>query len=113
MTALTTLRCIRCDTEYGTAPVFTGCERCARDGYVANLTPAYDYAAMREAASPDIWAARPRSMWRYAELLPVNAAVAVTLGEGGTSLVHLPRLGERTTAWWRSSPPAASRTRRR
>ena len=95
MTALTALRCIRCDTEYGTAPVFTGCERCARDGYVANLTPAYDYAAIREAASPDIWAARPRSMWRYAELLPVDAAAAVTLGEGGTPLVHLPRLGER------------------
>src|SRR5437016_5289322 len=35
--------------------------------------------------------ARPRTLWRYAEVLPDGAPV--TLGEGMTALVHTPRLG--------------------
>ncbi len=61
---------------------------------MTNLTPVYDYDAIRQGVSPETWAARPRGVWRYAELLPVQPEYAVTLGEGGTPLVHLQRLGE-------------------
>ena len=93
MSALLGLRCLRCGADFDASPVFTGCPRCATDGQVANLTPTYDYAAIRAATSPEAWAGRPRGVWRYAEVLPVEPAWAVSLGEGGTPLVHLPRLG--------------------
>ena len=40
-------------------------------------------------------AARPtgRGLWRYGDLLPVDAADAVSLGEGGTPLLAVPSLG--------------------
>lgn len=41
-------------------------------------------------------ASRPKSLWRYAEVLPVvDPANQVTLGEGFTPLLSLPRLAER------------------
>ena len=39
------------------------------------------------------WERRPPGVWRYAEALPVSRDNAVSLGEGGTPLVSLPRLG--------------------
>jgi threonine synthase len=38
---------------------------------------------------------RPASMWRYAELLPADPAFAVSLGEGMTPLIEVPRLARR------------------
>lgn len=35
-----------------------------------------------------------RGLWRYGAAMPVDAAQAVTLGEGGTPLLALPRLGQ-------------------
>ncbi len=43
---------------------------------------------------------REWSMWRYRELLPIRrASQKVTLGEGGTPLVRLRRLGGGPTVW--------------
>lgn len=54
----------------------------------------YDLAAVRRAVSPVDFAARPATMWRYRELLPVPRDVEiVTLGERITPLIPLPRLG--------------------
>lgn len=38
---------------------------------------------------------RPRSIWRYAELLPADVDNAVSIGEGMTPLLPIPRLGRR------------------
>jgi len=38
--------------------------------------------------------ARAGSMWRFAELLPIPAGTATSLGEGGTPLVECPRLAD-------------------
>src|SRR5436309_4898602 len=55
----------------------------------------YDLAAVRAAVKPADFAARPPSLWRYRELLPLPAdAEPVTLGEGMTPLLPCPRLGE-------------------
>ena len=53
----------------------------------------YDLAAVAEAMSKRALAERPRDMWRYRELLPLDAeAPIVTLGEFNTPLIPLARL---------------------
>jgi threonine synthase len=54
----------------------------------------YDLDAVRAAVSPADFAARPPTLWRYRELLPLPFdAEPVTLGEGMTPLLPCPRLG--------------------
>jgi threonine synthase len=55
----------------------------------------YDLPRLRRAITPDTFAARPPSLWRYRELLPLPLdAEPVTLGEGMTPLLPCPRLGQ-------------------
>jgi threonine synthase len=55
----------------------------------------YDLDAIRQQVNPSGFAARPPSMWRYRELLPVpDEHEPVTLGEGMTPVLPCPRLGE-------------------
>jgi len=57
------------------------------------LDARYDYEALRERL-PDLLAGRPFNMWRYWELLPLqDPANILTLGEGGTPLLHAVNLG--------------------
>ncbi|MCI0463713.1 MAG: threonine synthase [Gemmataceae bacterium] len=54
----------------------------------------YDLARARAAITPADLTARPPSLWRYRELLPLPAgSEPVTLGEGMTPLLPCPRLG--------------------
>ncbi|MDR7491031.1 MAG: pyridoxal-phosphate dependent enzyme [Armatimonadota bacterium] len=90
--ALVGLACVRCGAAYGVVDLFTGCPRCLADGHPSNVAPVYRLDVVqwtREALGH-----RPATMWRYRELLPVRDPV--TLGEGGTPLLPLPRLGR---AW--------------
>ncbi len=53
------------------------------------LDARYDYAAVAQ-QWPSVVASRDRSLWRYAELLPLAAPVeTITMGEGYTSLTRL------------------------
>ncbi|MBI4718256.1 MAG: threonine synthase [Planctomycetes bacterium] len=55
----------------------------------------YDLDAVGKAATPETFIARPATMWRYRELLPVPPdAPLVSLGECLTPLLPAPRLGE-------------------
>ena len=53
----------------------------------------YDLSAVRAAWSKEQLAASVNSMWRYAPVLPAEAADAVTLNEGWTPLIHTTSLG--------------------
>jgi threonine synthase len=54
----------------------------------------YDLAAVGRAVTPAAIAARPPTLWRYRELLPLPPGEEpVTLGEGMTPLLPCPRLG--------------------
>ena len=86
------LTCPRCRAEYAAEPLFDGCPACRRAGLGVNLWPCYDEAAVARALTRETLAGRPRDMWRYGELLPVDVRRRVTLGEGGTPLTELPRL---------------------
>ena len=80
------LRCRECGREYDVAPIFT-CEWC-----FGPLEVAYDYDAIAAAISREKIAAGPLSLWRYADLLPVERNPAVDLGAGFTPLVRADRL---------------------
>lgn len=59
----------------------------------------YDLDAAAAVMTRDALAMRPRTMWRWREILPVrDAADIVSLGEIETPLIALPRLGARHAA---------------
>ncbi|HXP06102.1 MAG TPA: threonine synthase [Stellaceae bacterium] len=54
----------------------------------------YDLAEVAKALTKDMLAARPQTMWRYREMLPVRRPEnVVSLGEIVTPLISLPRIG--------------------
>jgi threonine synthase len=58
------------------------------------LLARYDLARVAATVSRDELAGRPQTLWRYRELLPVrDPARIVSLGEGMTPLLELPRYG--------------------
>jgi threonine synthase len=85
---LTHLECSRCTTRHD-AHVPQNLCHCG-----GPLLARYDLDAVRRAAGPATIAARPPTLWRYAELLPVSSPdTVVTLGEPITPLLRLPALG--------------------
>jgi threonine synthase len=59
------------------------------------LLARYDFERVAAQVDRDAIAARPPDLWRYHELLPVSeAGQVVTLGEGMTPLLAMPRLGK-------------------
>jgi threonine synthase len=74
--------------------MFAGCPRCRAQGVAVNLTVEYDLAPLA-GVTPATFAPGAGGMWRFRDLLPLRSARPVTLGEGGTPLVHLERLGAR------------------
>jgi threonine synthase len=94
MSFLTHLECFRCGRAYPPERQFLGCPACTGE-HVSNLFCVYDYAAIGRDWDPNRLADRPSSIWRYHEFLPVEPEHAVTLGEGLTPLLEVPRLGRR------------------
>jgi threonine synthase len=87
MSYFTNLKCRECGQEYPIKPVHV-CETC-----FGPLEVAYDYASIKKAVSHRMIEARPRNLWRYRELLPVDAEPVVGPHSGLTPLVHAERLG--------------------
>ncbi|MFZ5814762.1 MAG: threonine synthase [Bacillota bacterium] len=90
MSFLTHLECGRCGLTYEAERVQNLCS-CG-----GPLLARYDLKAAAARLRPADLAGRPATMWRYKELLPVrDESQIVSLGEGMTPLLPLPRLGER------------------
>jgi threonine synthase len=86
--ALARLDCPRCGKEYDAEQVQGTCE-CG-----SPLLARYDLEQVADAVSPRDIAGRAPDLWRYHELLPVRRAQSVvTLGEGMTPLLAMPRIG--------------------
>src|ERR1700742_2652984 len=62
---LTHLECGRCGDTYDATRLMGTCVSCG-----APLLARYDLAALAKVASPDSFADRPPTLWRYHELLP-------------------------------------------
>ena len=86
---LTDLHCPRCQRTHAADRVQGVCD-CG-----SPLLARYDLEALRDRLSPADIAGRAPSLWRYHEMLPVGSERGiVSLGEGMTPLLPLPRIGE-------------------
>jgi threonine synthase len=91
MNYLDHLECTACGATYAADELHTVCPACGKVLY-----PRYNLDRARTELSRQTLAARPASMWRYAELLPVRDETnVVTLGEGMTPLLPMPGVGRR------------------
>lgn len=81
------LRCRECGAEVEAGPVYV-CDRC-----FGPLEPVYDHDNLRWLPLRSRIEAGPKSIWRYADLLPVSRNPAVDLFSGFTPLLPAPRLG--------------------
>jgi threonine synthase len=86
------LTCIRCGADYKLTHFAEDCPVCRAAGTPSNLTVRYD-APPGTGLRRNALAAKPASLWRFAEFLPLPASEAVTLGEGGTPLHDVSQLG--------------------
>jgi threonine synthase len=83
------LRCRECGKDYPKTAIHV-CEFC-----FGPLEVAYDYAGIGKALSRGVIESRAPTMWRYAELLPLDGPPTVGLQTGMTPLVRADRLAKR------------------
>ncbi len=86
---LIALECSGCGEKYPVEEVHTYCTECQ-----SPLLACYDLTAVRARVKRDAFRFRPTGMWRWRELLPVrDSQNIISLGEGDTALLRLPRIG--------------------
>src|SRR5215831_17451304 len=83
------LKCRECGRSYPKQPS-AGCEDC-----FAPLEVDYDYDSIAGALSRDLILSRPKNLWRYRELLPIDEEPLVGKTSGATPLVRADRLGRK------------------
>lgn len=81
------LKCRECGSEYPKQPL-AGCEEC-----FAPLEVNYDYQGISRILSRETISSRAKNLWRYRELLPLDADPLVGLASGATPLIRASRLG--------------------
>jgi threonine synthase len=85
---VTHVECTVCGLRHDAGRLLTVCEKCGQ-----MLAVRYDLARAAAAVTKDELGRRPPGMYRFRELLPLAPdEEPVTLGEGGTPLLALPRL---------------------
>jgi threonine synthase len=80
------LRCRECGAESAIAPIHV-CETC-----FGPLEVMYDYEGIARVFTREAIAARPRNLWRYRELLPLDGEPRTGFHSGMTPLVRATRL---------------------
>src|SRR5438093_10152967 len=83
------LKCRECGREYP-VKLLAGCEEC-----FGPLEVDYHYEDIAKVLKRDVLASRPKSMWKYRELLPLDRDPVIGLGTGGTPLLRADRLGSK------------------
>jgi threonine synthase len=82
------VECTVCGARHDHRRSLSVCEKCGQ-----MLAVRYDLARVAAAVTKQQLASRPPGMYRFRELTPLDdGEVPVTLGEGGTPLLSLPRL---------------------
>jgi threonine synthase len=87
VSALLGLQCHLCRATFPAEAVYV-CDRC-----LGPLEPVYDYDAIR--LTREEIAGRPKSLWRYRELLPITGEPRTGFNSGFTPLVRCDRLAAR------------------
>src|SRR5499425_1534989 len=81
------LKCRECGREY-LPKLLAGCEEC-----FGPLEVDYHYESIAKILKRDVIASRPKSIWKYRELLPVESEPKIGHATGGTPLIRADRLG--------------------
>lgn len=81
------LKCKECGEEYPKEPLHV-CETC-----FGPLEASYNYDEIKKVLTRDVIERRDRSIWRYKELLPIDAEPTVGLKVGFTPLIRAENLG--------------------
>ncbi len=90
MSALLDLACPECGATFDADRIQKVCQACD-----SPLLARYDLSRLASELDRDELASRPRGLWRWQEILPVQQeAFRLGLGEGDTPLLALPRLGQ-------------------
>src|SRR3989442_445699 len=88
MSFVSHVECTICSARHDAKRLLTVCERCGQ-----MLAVRYNLSRINASVTKDALRARPHGMYRFRELTPLNDdEEPVTLGEGGTPLLELPRL---------------------
>jgi threonine synthase len=88
MSFVSHVECTICGHHHDATRTLSVCERCGQ-----MLAVRYDLERVQAAITKDVLRARPPGMYRFRELTPLaDGEAPVTLGEGGTPLLALPRL---------------------
>jgi threonine synthase len=88
MSYLSQLECSACGQTHNAQELHNLCVQCGSPLWVR-----YDLDRARNELDRDRFAARPASLWRWAELLPIDDLTQrIDLGEGGTPLLRIDRL---------------------
>jgi len=82
------LKCRECGRGYP-VELLAGCADC-----FGPLEVSYDYEAIATVLTRDVIASRPKSIWKYRELLPLELEPVVGLSTGGTPLIRADRLAK-------------------
>ncbi len=82
------LKCRECGQDYPKEPLHV-CETC-----FGPLEIVYDYDRIKKAISREKIVSRPKNLWRYRELLPIDGEPQAGLYSGFTPLIRAHRLGE-------------------
>ena len=82
------LKCRECGAPYPVAPVAI-CEEC-----FGPLEVDYDYDAIKSVLTRDEIERRPKNLWKFRELMPLDGEPTVGLHSGGTPLVKADRLAK-------------------
>ncbi|MDI6731355.1 MAG: threonine synthase [Candidatus Margulisbacteria bacterium] len=82
------LRCRECGREYPKEVLFV-CEYC-----FGSLEVIYDYEKIKEKLTREAIASRPKNLWRYRELLPIEGSPTDGLNSGFTPLFRAHNLGK-------------------
>jgi threonine synthase len=83
------LRCHLCQTAFPATALWV-CDKC-----LGPLEVTYDYATIAKRLSRQLIESRPKSLWRYRELLPIEGEPRTGLHSGFTPLVRAHRLAAR------------------
>ena len=82
------LRCRECGREYPKDVLFV-CEYC-----FGSLEVDYDYSKIKKSFTKEALKDRPKTMWRYKELLPIDKEPAVGIASGFTPLIKANNLAK-------------------
>src|SRR5437870_440574 len=83
------LQCRECGRQYP-VKLLAGCEHC-----FGPLEADYHYEAIAKKLTRDALSSRPKTIWKYRELLPLESEPKIGLATGGTPLVRADRLSRR------------------